>query len=465
MPTRSTTSLEKYFLRKLTLAGWPGVVLDETTHVTSCSKGEIIKLSNNQYTLQFITYSERKREYYDRENYKGIIFPKNFNIKRTLYFKIDGNYKISCEPQLKKIINPQGKEIAYIKIVEGRNIRRFHSGNLILSRDIYNKAQKDAEEVYSRKKSYANSSENYLSKQASRKYSNEAKSDTTFLEKGEFSFAVDRFNLPTKKKKSDFEKYLNPTDISSIETLVDALLKNEVLSDEFLRRLNDYFIKERLKDIIAFGKSILNLGSTNLGTSVAQELIGKLEVGSIGQLETLWQKYFEKYLLYLIFSYKKIFPKVELTNIIGTKRYPDFIGINHYNGLDVIEIKTHLQKILIWDNSHENFYFSPEMSKAIVQTMNYMDGITQQRFQNPDDRTKITEFTDEENLYHPRGIIIISSDSKLTTRSDKPEELKRDFTKLRNSLQNIEILTFNEILNIADEYIKNITSEVNNEQS
>lgn len=91
-----------------------------------------------------------------------------------------------------------------------------------------------------------------------------------------------------------------------------------------------------------------------------------------------------------------------------------------------------------------------------------MDAVVQKRFKNDPDEKKITNMTEEENLYHPRGIIIISSDKKLTKiKLDKAKEecLKRDFTKLRNSLQNIEILTFSEILQIADDYVKNIHSQ------
>src|SRR4030042_6238604 len=102
------------------------------------------------------------------------------------------------------------------------------------------------------------------------------------------------------------------------------------------------------------------------------------------------------------------------------------------------------------------------MSKAIVQTTNYMDAIMQERFKVAEDREKITKFTDEENLYHPRGIIIISSKGKITTNTGQQENLKRDFTKLRNSVHNIEILTFDEIINIADEYIKNIIPHAKN---
>jgi hypothetical protein len=459
MPTirrRRTQSLGKYIFNKLTEAGWIGLDLNRTETRLTCPKGEILKLSQNNYHLKFFSYSGDPRQYFEREGYGEIIFPKTFSIKSSLYFRRNGKYTISCETQFKKIINPLKKDTKKIKVINGTGVKKFYSKNLILSTDIFTKARKDAENVFEVKDSYAKSADNYLSKKASYKYGDYERNRTTYIERGEFAFLIDRLNLSTKVNKKDYQRYLDINDLSSLEIFLEELLKKDVLSENFTRKLNDYFIKEKLRDIIALGKNILELGTTNLTGVAAQAIISKLEIVNPDQLETLWQRYFEKYLLYLIFSYKKIFPKVELENVEGDKKYPDFIGINHYNGLDIIEIKTHLKNILVWDGSHQNFYFSGEMSKAIVQTMNYMDSISQERFKNAQDRDKITDFVDEENLYHPRGIIIISSDKKLSTKNGEDEKLKRDFTKLRNSLNNIEILTFNDILNIADEYIKNI---------
>lgn len=454
---RQRRNLAHYIAKILIDAGWVGIDVDESDNSINSPRGKILSIEGNNYCLKFISYSTQTREYYERNNYTEIIFPRNFAIKNKLYFRgRTGNYQLSHESQFKKIINPGDNDVEKLIIVSGRDKKDFAGGNLVLSKDVFMRALSDAEIVYEKKDSYAKSAENYLSRIASYNYGNEARTTTTYIERGEFSFLVDRLNLPTKRNKRDFERYLDSRDINSLETFLDQLLKNDVFSEDFLRRLNDYFIKEKLKDIITIGRAILALGSTDLSTQAAQKVTQMLNLTRVGQLENLWQKYFEKYLLYLIFSYKKIFPKVRLKNIDGVKKYPDFIGVNHYNGLDVIEIKTHLKNILIWDSSHQNFYFSPEMSKAIVQTMNYLDAIIQQRFQNPDDKNKITSFVEEENLYHPRGIIIISSDKKLTSKQGEEEKVKRDFTKLRNSLHNIEIITFNEIINIADEYIKNI---------
>lgn len=452
-------TLAKFISDKLTEAEWPKVELQEDIQVVKSKDQKILEIKRQEYHLKFYFYIPESKEFGLRDRLAEIVFPINFNIRHLLYFNRRGKYQLSFERQFKNIINPLGRNISVIKIKDSYSKLKFYKNILMLPTSVFESAMRDAQFIYRKSKSYKTSTENYLSNIKSQDYSNNVRKRRTYIEKGEFNFLVDRLYLKSKRNKKDFLKYLNEGDISSAEELITELLKHDVLSEDFLRRLNDYFIRERLKDIISLGKEILSLGVSNLSTVSAQKVINKLGSGSITQLETLWQKYFEKNLLYLIFTYKKIFPKVKLTNIDGDKKYPDFVGINHYNGLDIIEIKTHLKNVLMWDSSHHNFYFSSEMSKAIVQTTNYMDAIIQRRFQDQEDHTKITNFTDEENLYHPRGIIIISSKEKLSTKRGEDEKLRRDFTKLRNSLHNIEILTFDEIINIADEYLKNIVIE------
>jgi hypothetical protein len=455
-------TLAKFISDSLIAANWPGVEVDEEKQTVKIPNGEILTLKKGQYQLNFHWYSFDNRTYSQREKYAEITFPKDFDIRNFIFFKRNGSYKLSHEQQFKNILNPLGKDIKKIKLSPEYKGLKFYKDVLILPTTIFLRAMTDAEYVYRKSASYRSSTENYLSNLKSHDYSKNVRKRTTYLEKGEFDFLVDRLYIKSKKTKKDFLKYLDNNDFKAIELLITELLRLNVLSDDFLRRLNDYFIKERLRDIIEVGRSILSLKTTNLQTTAAKRVLANMGITGTGQLESVWQKYFERNLLYLIFTYKKVFPKIQLKDIEGDKKYPDFIGINHYNGLDIIEIKTHLKNALIWDNSHKNFYFSPEMSKAIVQTTNYMDAIVQARFQNADDQTKITQFTDEENLYHPRGIIVISSQAKLSTKAGEDEKLKRDFTKLRNSLHNIEILTFDEIINIADEYIKNIVPEVIN---
>lgn len=303
--------------------------------------------------------------------------------------------------------------------------------------------------------------ENFLVNRARFDFLGKTTKRTTTITKGDFEFLIHRLNLTTKQTKEEFHKYLNGSDISSLGDLFDIMIRKEVFDDDYLRRLDDYFIKEKLEDIIEIGEQILNLKVERVDTIEAKKLINKIFWEEIWQLESVWQKYFEKYLLYLFFSYKKIVPKVEFKNLDNLeKKYPDFIGVNHYDWIDIIEIKTHLKNILVWDKSHKNFAFSPEMSKAVIQTINYMDAVTDKDFKKSKDRKDLLEYLNiEENLSRPRGIIIISSKAKIcknTLTEEQKKQLNRDFTKLRNSIHNIQIFTFDEILDIAKRYVENV---------
>jgi len=450
--------------RKISVGNWLGLNIIQNDQEISCTAGDILTTDGSNYTLTFQSFNTTNRRYNDaRKTYKSITFPNSLKVNDYLYFRGNtGNYKLSNEKIFKNVINPKNKKVEKIIIIDSDlDELSYDSTQYVLTIPIpkFKEVMDVASKIHKKTSSYSNSVENYLSNQESKKFSNDAKLDTTAINKGEMKFAVDRLNLPTKRNKEDIFKYFDASDISSIEILVDKMLRFNAFSDDFTRKINDYFIKERLQDIIKVGREIITLGTTDLTTSKARAVIQKVEYlpSGKGSLEALWQEYFRKYLLFLIFSYKRIFPKIELTDIDDDKKYPDFIGINHYNGLDIIEIKTHLANVLNWDKSHKNFYFSAEISKAITQTKNYMDSIIRERFRNTTDKTSITQSTEEENLYHPRAIIIISSFDRLTNYKKEPKKLQRDFTKLRNGLHDIEILTFDEILDIADEYIKNIS--------
>lgn len=442
---------------------WPGVVFEDNK--ISCPSGDIVLFDKKNTTIKFHFYNQTQNSYEKRSNRQTLIISEKVEPANILRSRGRSGYDISWFDYIKDILYINDTFTKIKILTTGKKILRRTSEKIIqIPESIFSTISDDSYEVYKNGQSSKNRIETYLKNKLKLKYTKKAPKEVTTIGKGDFSFMVERFNLKNKDKKKDYEKFLDTEDIKNLEYFTEKLIKDEVFSSDFLRTLDEYFIKEKLKDIIAIGRDVISLGTTDMNTEKAKKVIKKItdDGSDIKQLENLWQKYFEKYLLYLVFSYKKIYPKIEFRDIDGDKKYPDFIGINHYNGLDIIEIKTHLKNAVTWDASHKNFSFSSELSRAVIQTMNYMDAIVQKRFQNNSDENKITNMTEEENLYHPRGIIIISSDHKLTkSRLNKTKEksLKRDFTKLRNSLQNIEILTFSEILQIADDYVKNIHTQ------
>ena len=418
---------------------------------------KIIERYNNETTLHLLKFNDDQSISY-QNGFKYIIFSDSIDVKSLLYFN-ENQFQLSCGWQFRRINNLDNDIEKLIIKPEYKKKRINKKGKcLTISPEKYSSILTDIWRVEAKARSYRSSVRNYLLNDLTESYSSRKIKDTTSLQKGEFEFITHRFNLKTKKKRGDYLKHLSHDDLSSLQDLFLRMVKNDVFDDKYLKKLNDFFRRENLKEIVDLGNEILGLGVTDLKTLKAKALVNKVTDKKIAKLEGLWQEYFEQYLLFLIFSYKSIHPKIKLNNTDSEKDYPDFIGVNHYNGLDVIEIKTHLKRALTYDASHNNFSFSSELSRAIIQTTNYMDQIIAENFKKSSDRTKITSSIHEENLHRPRGIIIISSYANLTSNMsgrDK-EKVERDFTKLRNSLHNIQILTFDEILNTASDYLKNV---------
>jgi len=445
---------------------WPDLKFN-TKNIIITKNGEtnsLLAIEDDICQLNFYWYEPRTQEYNQRSNVSSIKFSNNFDIGNIIIFQ-ERSYKLHLAYLIKNILNVPN-EIVKIELIQERIETKINSQekSLKINSTKFLEVYNEAKLIYSKSKSHQRSYERYLTNIALEKFAKRKVEKKTLISPGDINFVIQRLNLSTKKKKSDFDKYINKSDVSSAEKLASVFIKHGIFDESFLHKLNDYFIKENLKDIIELGREILTLGSANMNTNKAKKVALKVTGNRrrIRQLETLWQKYFEKYLLYLIFSYKGVFPKIKLTDIDGDKKYPDFIGINHYNGIDIIEIKTHLKNALVYDKSHKNFAFSSELSKAVIQTINYMDAVIHTNFKNHEDKEKITNSSHEENLNRPRGIIIISSYDKLVSNyqtNRSRETLERDFTKLRNSVHNIEILTFDEILNIAHDYIQNIICE------
>ncbi len=455
----------------LTQANWPDLRLQGNKLSTTHEGEEVVIVDEirNQYMVRFIGYNSDNGTYELFGGVSTVSFDTTAEIQDFIYFgglRSRQAYGLNRSSLVKAILQLKDGKYGgceHVNVSESHTRLSYSNTTHILKvpAQRYSEVLATASQIQRQAKSYQKSIERHLINEANHKYLGVETQRTTNIAKGEFAFLVHRFNLETKNKKADFVKYLDEADVNSIQNLTMSMIEEEVFSLDYLRKLDSYFLKEKLDDIVTLGRAIIDLKSTDLTTEKARLVIQRLfkdeaTIPDIRQLENLWQKYFEKYLLYIIFTYKQIFSKVTL-DLEGDKKEPDFLGINHYNGIDAIEIKTHLKPALVKDRSHDNFAFSSELSKAIIQTTNYIDAIKERAFRDPEDINKLTSETEEENLYRPRGIIIISSKDRLVknqsrlSQGDK-NKITRDFTKLRNSLGSIEILTFDEVLNIADNY-------------
>lgn len=421
--------------------------------------------------LRFRVFNRDTRDVVQRSCVELLEFDNDIKPSEIIEFwsggQTGGGYCISYNyPVFQKILQIKERNITKIKVSRAFVGIKKKKGVLSIPFSIYTEIKQRADLIESQGTTSKEALKRYLINNAIFDFLNVKIRPTTTISRGDFKFFVDRSNLQSKKERKNFDEFLNEEDITALGEMFMKMVKKEVFPKGYLKKLDAYFIKENLEKIIKIGRQIMALKSEDIKTEKARRIVRKIKnIGAIDQMETLWQKYFEEYLLYLIFSYKKIIPKIELKDFKGIENKPDFVGINHYGGVDIIEIKTHLKDVLVWDDSHKNFAFSSEMSKAIIQTINYIDGVSRENFKNPKEKKELLEDIEEkENLYHPRGIIIISSKERIfkgKKEIDK-DRLERDFTKLRNSIQNIQILTFDEILDMAERYSENIANNYEN---
>lgn len=165
--------------------------------------------------------------------------------------------------------------------------------------------------------------------------------------------------------------------------------------------------------------------------------------------ETWWQTYIQKNILIIQQGYIKAIDKINIS--IGTTKFPDFSLVTHDNYLDILEIKKPNTDLLKFDNSRGNYYWDTEVSKAIIQTENYLANVAKHA---DTVRTYLKDHYEIElHVVRPRGIILVGNAQSLTN----PKE-KDDFRLLSQSLKNITIVTYDELLIRLQNYINVLES-------
>lgn len=160
--------------------------------------------------------------------------------------------------------------------------------------------------------------------------------------------------------------------------------------------------------------------------------------------EAWWQTYVKSNILLMQQGYIKAIEK--LNTAIGDTRFPDFLLVTHDDYLDVMEIKKPTTNILKSDPSRGNYYFDAELSKAIIQTENYIHNVTKHQDSL---RTYLKDRHGIEiRAVRPRGIILAGDSREFNVAKQQD-----DFRLLSQGIKNITIVTYDELLTRLQNYI------------
>jgi hypothetical protein len=133
-------------------------------------------------------------------------------------------------------------------------------------------------------------------------------------------------------------------------------------------------------------------------------------------------------------------------------KFPDFMLIDAYGYLDIYEIKKPGTRLLSLDRGRNNYYWDTEISKAIAQVENY---IHQAQRHADSLRNDIRQNKGVEvNIVRPRGYIVAGLRSQLTSA-----KMGDDFRILAESLKNIDVLLYDDLLASLEAFVKGSTEE------
>jgi hypothetical protein len=202
--------------------------------------------------------------------------------------------------------------------------------------------------------------------------------------------------------------------------------------------LPDYIASESL--------SAVNLIKAATQIKSLKELAADLENAiEVNHTESWWQTYIKKNILIIQQGYIQAIEKMNIA--IGNTKFPDFCLITHDNYLDVMEIKKPDTPVLKHDTSRGNYYWDTEIAKAVIQTENYIESISNNAASVRSyifDKHKINM-----KVLRPRGIILAGDTRKFTDQKQND-----DFRLLCLSTKNIVFVTYDELLSRLQNYIK-----------
>lgn len=265
------------------------------------------------------------------------------------------------------------------------------------------------------------------------------------------SFLSTKFPKRIRISTEDFDEY----QVGEIAALLRKKKVAHKLNEEDLQSLKSFFprifessLKGKKKGVRAERDALIRETKTVTDKIFLDEVIKEftLHLKKKTLNEQVWQSFLRDKVFRFMASYVT---SIEKQNISLDVSYPDFVLVDVYGFVDIFEIKRQDTPLLAFDESHENYYWKPEIAKAISQIENYIDKIVSNSHEYI--RTIKRKKRVDIRVVRPRGYIIAG-----TSKGFGSEKESEDFRKLGASLKNISFILYDELL----ESLRNLRSKL-----
>lgn len=299
-----------------------------------------------------------------------------------------------------------------------------------------------------------------------------------------FANDVVKPNAKAKRLKKNIEKLSKGEKISSREftdlvgTIANGVDDVELstkdkqkLAEEIPRLIRSGSVKISLKDITDINKDrlkdVVQLGRDLLSKKIGVEKRLGIEREYIGK-EYAWQKFFELYGSYLLFgSIEEKVPeewisaKSKLRN--GDSRL-DFLTINRYGFLDIVELKRSDEFLFKLDASHDNIVPTPKLSTAISQVNNYLmmlpyDSEKGNLVRGAESATGMLVIGSGKSLMREDAIRKYANKDNMTANTVRLKARKA-LRDLNYSYAHIQIVLYDELLDNLENFINQMKIEI-----
>lgn len=258
----------------------------------------------------------------------------------------------------------------------------------------------------------------------------------------------DKWNIYQKGIEDLFNFISATTELKTKESIVSI-----EVPEEQVKVINSILSSGNFADILKSGA----LTTDNLLCLKNTVRISELET-AISELEKLLlesnkEKDFENWCNRNIWAFGNYYVATENIHQISNAEKVDLLVSNAINCFrDIVEFKKPSFPILKFDQGHNNYYFSDEVSMAIGQVLNYSDVFSSTASQGLHRHEEIL-------AYYPKSIIVIGRSNNFDTNQIKA------LHGLNSRLNGIVIKSYDEILSQAKNTLRLFSPKADNDDT